>query len=127
MPVNEQDQSALVEAELDLCRALVAADHERTAAHLHPDLVYIHSNGVSEGRDVFLKALRDGRYVYGAIETRDVTPRFFGAAALLVGTTLMSVSTDGGPMLAIELRSALVWVKEDGKWLLLLRQTTRVK
>ncbi len=50
-------------AELRLYDALVAGEHDRTAALLDRELIYIHSNGAVEGFDVYLKALQPWRTV----------------------------------------------------------------
>ena len=117
----------LSKAEEAVYRHLVTGEYERLEALFDPELRYVHSDGVSENRTEFLERLHNGRYVYEAITSENVVTTAIGdAGALQTGITRMSVSTGGGPMTHIALRSALVWVRKAGIWQLLLRQATRI-
>ncbi len=111
-------------AEAALYRAQIAGDVAAIRPLLADDLVYIHSTGVAETRDAYLKGVVDRLYEYGAITSRDARLRALGEAAFLDGIVDMTVSAHGAPKQPIALLFCLLWVKQGGAWRLAFRQAT---
>ena len=114
------------DAETRLYRAMIANDAAALADLCSEDLVYVHSTAVPETKAEWLAGCARKLYDYEEIKSRGVTIKGYGDAAVMHGIVDMSVATDGGPVLLLHLQFVLVWVREGGKWRLMLRQTTRI-
>jgi ketosteroid isomerase-like protein len=117
---------AIVAAERALYQAMIDVDLAALEKILSPDLVYIHSTAVAEGKADYLKRVAERHYDYKSITSRGVTTRIRRDLAIMHGTLDMLVATGGGPELMIHLLFVLVWTKRDGAWKLSLRQSTNI-
>jgi uncharacterized protein (TIGR02246 family) len=113
-------------AESKLYEAMIANDGAALAALTSHDLVYVHSTSVPETKAEWLAGVARGRYDYKTIESRGVTIKTYGEVAVMHGIVDMSVATGGRPDERLHLQFVLVWVREAGRWRLMLRQTTRI-
>ncbi len=113
-------------AEAALYRAQIAGDVGVIRPFLADDLIYIHSTGVAETREAYLKGVADRLYEYGTIASRDTRLRRFGDAAFLEGIVDMTVSARGAPKQPIALLFCLLWVRHGSVWRLAFRQATRL-
>lgn len=113
-------------AEGDLYRAQVARDREALRGLLAPDLVYVHSTAVAESREQYLDGVAQGLYEYESIDSREVRVRVHGDVALVDGICDMRVGAKGGPAALLHLKFVLVFVRKDGKWLLMHRHGVRM-
>jgi ketosteroid isomerase-like protein len=120
------DPAAVAAAEQALYRAMIAQDFTMLRELLADDVVYIHSTAVAESKDAYLDGVRDGLYDYAAIDSRDVTLRILGDAAIQTGTVVMSVGARSEPKAPITLLFTLVWKREPQGWRLWQRHATRV-
>src|ERR1700677_3639554 len=110
------DPAAIAAAEQSLYRAMIAQDFSALRELLADDVVYIHSTAVAESKDAYLDGVRDGLYDYAAINSRDVTLRILGDAAIQTGTMVMSVGARSEPKTPITLLFTLVWKREPQGW-----------
>src|SRR5580698_9188913 len=94
---RDGDPAAIAAAEQALYRAMIAQDFTALRELLADDVVYIHSTAVAESKDAYLDGVRGGLYDYAAIESRDVTFRMQGDAAIQTGTMVMSVGARSEP------------------------------
>lgn len=113
-------------AESKLYEAMIANDGPALAALASDDLVYVHSTSVAETKAEWLAGVARGHYDYKTIESRSVTIKTYGDVAVIHGIVNMSVATGGKPDELLHLQFVLVWVRESGRWRLMLRQTTRI-
>lgn len=121
------DESAVVDAEHSLYRAMIDRDFAALDRILAPGLHYVHSTGVVETRARYLEGIAGGLYEYEAITSRDVSIRISGAIAVSRGIVDMSVGAAGQPKRFTPLLFVLVWVRDgDGRWQLDYRQATRI-
>ncbi len=123
---NEAVETEIRRAESALYEAMIANDGAALAALTSDDLVYVHSTSVAETKAKWLAGVARGLYDYKAIKSRGVTIKRYGEAAVMHGIVDMSVSTSGASVELLHLQFVLVWVKEAGRWRLMLRQTTRI-
>ncbi|HEY2816602.1 MAG TPA: nuclear transport factor 2 family protein [Casimicrobiaceae bacterium] len=126
MMTTGNDASALVEAERTLYRAMIAQDFTVLEASLASDLCYIHSTGVAETRDEYLRGVADGLYDYATIASRNVRIRDVDNLGVMNGIVTMSVGKRGMPKDTLDLLFVLVWVKKADRWRLAIRQATRM-
>jgi hypothetical protein len=83
------DQLRITEREL--YHAMIAGDCSRLRELLADDLVYIHSNGVSESKELYLAGVAAGLYDYEAIDTLRAQDWSHGEAVVRTGLVGMIV------------------------------------
>jgi ketosteroid isomerase-like protein len=112
--------------ETALYRAMIDRDVSTLRELLADELVYVHSTAVAESKPQYLAGVANGLYEYDRIESSDVEVRLRSDMAVETGRVQMSVGAAGESKNTIRLLCVLVWVKEAGRWRLLLRQATRM-
>jgi len=105
---------------------MVARDMKGLEALLADDLTYTHSNGVLENKEQFLAKLNSGKTLYQSIQSEDVRVRVIGDVAIINGIALMRVWT-GGQTQDLRLRYTDIYARREGRWQLILWQSTRVQ
>ena len=118
------EEAAVRAAESALYAAMTAVDLAALDEILAPDLSYIHSTAVAEGKAEYLERVKARQYDYNGMTSRDVVIRVRDDLAVMNGTLDMAVATAGGPNLMMKLLFVLIWTKLDGRWRLSLRQAT---
>ncbi|PKV97667.1 ketosteroid isomerase-like protein [Amycolatopsis echigonensis] len=103
--------------------AVISGDIEAFSAHAHPDLAYTHSNGVTDTLDSYREKLRAGYYVYHRIDHPVDRILVSGDTAVVVGEMHADI-TAGGTRKTLANKALAVWVRENGRWLLLAYQPT---
>lgn len=93
---------------------------------LHPDLVFIHSVGVSEGKEQHIEAVTSGTLVYNSFEERDTRYLAVGdGIAVRTGRMAISLSSRGSEML-LNVLFTNTWVMDGGKWRMIASHNTRI-
>lgn len=87
---------------------------ERT---LTDDFMAIGPRGFVLNKEQWLQRFRSGSLKYEYLEWDEVNVRPYGDAAVVTGRQRQTVNYQGQPTES-ELRTSLVWVKQDGRWLL---------
>jgi ketosteroid isomerase-like protein len=124
---NHPGDTAEIAAREDaLYRAMIERDFQTLRSLLSDDVWYVHSTGVAESKEAYLAAVANGRYDYERIASRNVTIRVHAETAVTTGEVEMSVSAAGEPKRLIQLLFTLLWVRQAGRWQLLVRQATRM-
>jgi hypothetical protein len=111
-------------AERELYRAMITRYLPRLREVLADDLVYMHSNGVTESKVDYLEGVAGGLYEYEAIETRYAQHWSHGNAVVRTGLISMVVGERNKPKSETALLFTTLW-RREGRWRLVLRQTTR--
>jgi ketosteroid isomerase-like protein len=106
--------------------ALIMQDWRALEALLSEDLTYTHSNGATETKEQFLKALRTGAMEYFSLQHDEALVRVYGEAALLTGSTQARVRMGRGEPQDARLRFTMVYANEGGWWRLVAWQSTRL-
>ncbi len=84
---------------------------------LTDDFEAIGPRGFMLKKEQWLQRFQSGSLKYEYLEWDEVTVRPYGDAAVVTGRERQKVNYQGQPMES-ELRTTLVWVKQDGGWLL---------
>ena len=118
--------SAVLRAERARFEAQVAADTTALRALLHPDLLFIHSNGREESAEDMVASVAAGAIVYQQFEalvaSQVVT---FGRTALVDGTVRVTGRYEGDAF-SVDIRYTSVYRRERGRWLLIRWQSLKV-
>ncbi len=127
---NQDTHTAeILKLDAERLAAMKAADVATLARIYHPDLVYTHSSGRTEGLTPLLASIAEGRTRYTALQTEGVSVTRVGATAVAVGVMLMDV-TVGGVAKSLRNQFQTVWVEQagkgDGNWRLLAVTSTPI-
>lgn len=105
--------------------AMLAVDLDALDGLLHDDLIYAHSTGGMDTKDVYLAALRDQVTVYKRVDRDDQTVRVTGDVGLVFNRIRIDAHHKGVD-LHLDNRMLAVWTREDGIWRLLAIQSGAV-
>ncbi|MCC6412877.1 MAG: nuclear transport factor 2 family protein [Saprospiraceae bacterium] len=106
---------------------MMAKDTAALSGMLAEDLLYVHSNGLSETKAEHLKAVGSGNITY--LEMTPVNPvsvRKFHKGAYTYGDLHVRGIVNGNPF-DITLHYSALYKKRHGRWLLLNWQSTKIK
>ena len=105
---------------------MTAADTAALRKLLHPDLLYIHSNGLEESAEDLVSSVAAGKIVYESFEPQH-SPQLhvFGETALVDGLVRVRGKYQGEAF-AVDLRYTSVYRKVEGSWLLIRWQSLKV-
>ena len=114
------------EAERSRFALMIAADTTALRQELHPDLLYLHSNGLEESADDLVASVASGKIDYQSFEPlQDSHVQIFDNIALVDGLVRVTGLYQGDAF-AVDLRYTSVYQKVDGRWLLIRWQSTKV-
>lgn len=106
--------------------AMVRGDFAAFADLAHPDLVYVHSNGVVDSLDSYLAKCHQGQYVYHHIDHPIDTVQVVGDLALVFGEMNAEI-TSSGVRKSLRNKVLAIWRRLDDQWRLFAYQPTPVK
>jgi hypothetical protein len=104
---------------------MVHKNLDSLAEVLHPNVQYIHSNGLTESKSDILENLRSGKLVLYRVAMKTADARFINHVAIVTGTGTFVGRIDQRDF-EVELLYSEVWIFVEGKWLLLQRHANRV-
>jgi hypothetical protein len=107
------------------CQAMLAADTAALQALLAPDVTYVHSSGVRDGREGLLANLRTGAVVYEDLrfELLEVTPAMDSA---IVSGIMRAQIRRGEVVRGVVSRYLAVWLRRGGDWQAAAVQCTKL-
>ena len=117
--------SELRAAEIARFEAQVKRDTSTLQKLLADDLVYIHSNALTESKSHFIETVATGRIVYDSLVPAEVHHRIYGQTAVGNGKLRVQVRMNG-QTLRVDLLFTTVHVRQAGVWRLVSWQSTRV-
>lgn len=117
------DVDLLLGLEDERYRALIVGDWDSFAALCHPDLAYTHSSGTVDTLGSYLDKLRQGFYVYRAIEHPVTRIVVAGDTAMIVGQMYADLCV-GGTDKRLANNATAIWVRGSAGWRLLSYQAT---
>jgi ketosteroid isomerase-like protein len=123
MSDSDKDVEAITELERQRFAAIVAGDFDGFAAVCHPELMYTHSNGVTDSLDSYLAKCHEGFYVYHQVDHPVKKIVVTGDAALVLGEMNADL-TSGGVRKQLRNSSLAVWVRVGETWKLIGYQPT---
>jgi ketosteroid isomerase-like protein len=119
----ENDVDTILDLEHRRFDAVVAGDIDAFAALAHPDLLYTHSNGVTDTLESYLAKCRDGFYVYHRVDHPVTNIVVTGDLGLVLGEMNADL-TAGGVRKQLRNSSMAVWLRDHGTWRLIGYQPT---
>lgn len=79
------------------------------------ELVFVHLNGNITSKAEWISQLRSGRFIYDAVEVKEVSAKAYGGTAVLVGKAEYAV-TMLGYRSKYRLVYTEVYVRKNGRW-----------
>ncbi|MFC3173489.1 nuclear transport factor 2 family protein [Novosphingobium bradum] len=113
------DIAPILAAEARREAGMNANDAEAIGRLLSTDLVYIHANGLAEGREAYLARLRLATGRYRDLVVTGFTARRDGRIAISQGDVRFVREDTGLPPVAVHAHFLAVWRNESGTWRLL--------
>jgi len=111
-----EDIAPIVAADEARRAALNANDADALAPLLAEDLVYIHSNGLVDGRQAYIDRVRAGPGRYGNLTVSKFTVRRNGSTAICDGEVRFEHAVPGKKGIVIHAHFLAVWREEGGVW-----------
>ena len=91
---------------------------------LADDVVYVHSNGWRESKQEVIQNIVSGKLTYTDVTVSSADVRQYGDSFIVNGIGVFKVALDGNP-LTINLDYTEIYIKQDGKYILVSRHACR--
>ena len=95
--------------------AMIAADAGTLETLLHRDLKYTHSSGLVDGKESYIRGVRDKLWDYRSVTTSNETVSIHGDTALVHCRLQIDLEVKGAPK-QVNSVALSVWIKDDGRW-----------
>ena len=124
--MDENDLKAeILRREDERYAAMLAKDVAALELLLDEQLVYMHSSGVADSKESYIRGLREGVWDYQRIGRTDQTVKVSGDTAVVFNRIAISIKVRGERK-ALDNRALAVWVRRGGAWRLLALQSGAV-
>jgi hypothetical protein len=121
----DERHSAFSRASTEFAEGLEKNDAASLEQVLSPDWVIIESDGRPIPRDRFLAVLASGELKHTAMHSSEVRTRIIGDAAVQTMRAQGS-GVYAGQAYSFDERATDFWIWQDGRWLCVLTQLTRI-
>jgi ketosteroid isomerase-like protein len=91
---------------------------------MHPDLIYVHSNALREGRADFIRSVSSGKIRYLSFERKKMEVEQWRKTAIVNGEVLVKGQYNGNAF-DLNLRYLAVYRKVKKNWILYRWQSTK--
>ena len=120
-------QMTVLQLEKDRFKAMINKDSSFLDRILANDLLYIHSNGVQDSKETFIRNIMNGSLEYIAVDLQQADIRTFSQTAWIHGAAKIKVRM-GKDTTEVELviRYLDVYKREDGEWKLVAWQSAKL-
>jgi hypothetical protein len=126
MDAIDQALEAVRAAELRRCQALVSGDMEALAALLHPELVYVHSNGAIDDRAGYLARCSAAGVRFVGCERRNLRAWRIGDVVLMSGEIFVVMDRPPPPHRGETLAFVTqTYVRDENGWRMTQLHATR--
>jgi ketosteroid isomerase-like protein len=116
------DVSDILRLEDERYAATLAKDVDALKRLLHSDLVYMHSNGVSDGKASYIDGIREGVWDYKSVKRSDQTLKAYSGFALVFNRLVIDIAVKGVEK-HLNNRALAVWTPEGSSWRLIAMQS----
>ena len=113
---SEDAKSALIAIEKAVAEAVVNLDFETMDQTYADDFVFYHSTGVIEGKDDWLRKLRNGEAVYTARIVDSLEVDFHGDTAITSGRIHLKTRSADPQRREFTVWYYRIYEKRDGRW-----------
>jgi len=114
------------EAEKAWSTAVAQNDFTALDKVLSPDLMYVHSNGEADSKQLFIDNLKNKVRTYHAVTYDSITVKISGNVALLAAKGGLDVTTRGNRA-QVKVAFLHTFVKKGNSWQLLGHQSARLQ
>jgi len=116
----------ILQLEKDRFKAMISKDSIKLDRILADDLLYIHSNGVQDSKETFIKNIMSGKLEYLAVDLQQADIRTHSQTAWIHGAAKIKVRTGkNNPEVELFVRFLDVYKREGGEWRLVAWQSAR--
>ncbi len=119
-------EEAILQAEKQRFASMIKKDMNGLREILADDLVYTHSNGLTENKEQYLQGLASGKSVYYAIQPEETKVRLYGNIAFVNGIAKVDTESNGQKT-TMRLKYTDAYVKRNGKWQMITWQSLRMQ
>jgi ketosteroid isomerase-like protein len=105
--------------------AMLAADVAALDELLAEEMTWVHASSSVDDKASFLRGFSTGDLRCFRLDHSETTIRLYGSTALVTGSVEMDVTVSGTRRTATN-RYACLWVNQDGRFRLVLWQSTRL-
>lgn len=126
MTHNDQIDLVIRTCEAQRSAAMLGGHLDIFSYLFHPNLTYVHSNGVVDDLKSYLEKCRSGEFVYHKLHHQIDKVTRVGELAIAFGELLATV-TSGGVKKQLHTRTLTAWQKAGEQWQLLVYQATPLK
>ncbi len=113
---NVSDEDEVLQTEKSRFKAMVDGDHHALEQIIHPDLVYIHSNGEVDTKETFISGIRDGSRKYDNITIDESQVRVYGEVGIINAKCTYHRTTPEGRPNNLSLFYTSVYAMIEGRW-----------
>ena len=122
---NDDQKAQVTMKMLSLKNALLAKDSVSLSSLLADDVTYVHSTGNVQTKSQLIRDVMSGVQDYKSIEPSDMQVRIYDNTGVVTLKLKVNV-INGGKPLDLNMYVTLTWVKMNGDWKLVARQSVRV-
>ncbi|MFB3906212.1 MAG: nuclear transport factor 2 family protein [Acidobacteriota bacterium] len=123
--LGQAEKQAVEQAERGWAEAVVAGDLAALEKTLADDLIYTHSNGLTDNKTDYIGKLRSAQTRYLSVDYDSMDVRVYGNAAVVHSKARIKAQTTTA---AIDSNLVMlhVWLKSGETWKLAAHQTTKL-
>lgn len=126
MTHNDQIDLIIRTCEAQRSAAMLGGHLDIFSYLFHPDLTYIHSNGVVDNLKSYLEKCRSREFIYHTLEHQIDKVTRVGELAIALGEMTTTV-TSAGVRKRLNNRTLTAWQNSGEQWQLLVYQATAIK
>jgi hypothetical protein len=104
-------------------KAMIAGDADALETILHSDLKYTHSSGVVDGKESYIRGVREKLWDYLGIDADNAVMTVYGDTALIHCRLRIDLEVNGVPR-QVDSLALTVWIKDEGRWQVLAVHST---
>jgi len=120
--MTNPDAAEILRLEDERYAAMLAKDVKALERLLDGELVYMHSSGVADTKESYIRGLREQVWDYQRIGRTEQTVKVSGDTALVFNRLAISIKVRGVQK-ELDNRALAVWVRRGGAWRLVALQS----